>query len=162
MHHLGMLWITPFLFPTVAIHALIAADVFNAMAVILLYGTSLCLHSNPALFGPYHPVTVLDKALCCVIALYVGVATSDLQLDWRTAFVWFSMAYMPAVYFLKVTRHPAYNPRRWYPWHTSIHLVTVAGMHCFFHAKRYHQQERPTLDVWTVAHVVGDIRAGHF
>ena len=130
-----MLWITPFLFPSVAVHALLVHDFFNAAAVLLLYGTSLCVHSNPALFGPTHPVTVIDKTLCAVISASVAKSASRLPLDWFTAFVWFALAYMPAIYYFKISSIPRYDPRKWYPWHTSLHLVTVAGMHCLFLAK---------------------------
>lgn len=130
-----MLWITPFLFPTVAVHAFLVHDFFNAAAVLLLYGTSLCVHSNPALFGPTHPVTMIDKALCFVISVAVAKDTLRLPQDWLTAIVWFSLAYMPVIYYFKISDIPRYDPRQWYPWHTSLHLVTVAGMHCLFVAK---------------------------
>jgi hypothetical protein len=127
-----MLWISPFLFPTVAFHALVAGDLFNTITVTLLYGTSLCVHGNPALFGPWHVVTLVDKALCGIISISVARTASQLPLDLRTAFVWFALAYMPVVYRFQISRMPRYDPTKWYPWHTSLHLITVFGMHALY------------------------------
>jgi hypothetical protein len=129
-----MLWVTPFLFPTVAVHALASGDFFNYVTVTLLYGTSLCVHGNPALFGPWHPITVVDKALCGIISLSVARSAYKLPLDWRTAFVWFALAYMQVVYYFQISKMPRYDPTKWYPWHTSLHFVTVAGMHALYDA----------------------------
>lgn len=130
-----MLWLTPFLFPTVAGHALLAHDVFQAMAWTLLYGTSMLLHGNPALFDSVHPVTIVDKALGHAITAAAAVSAARLRQDRWTAAVWFAVAYAPSVYYAKLAHAPQYDPTRWYPWHSSLHIVSVLGMHALCVAK---------------------------
>jgi hypothetical protein len=131
-----MLWLTPFLFPTVAAHALLAHDCFQAIAWTLLYGTSVLLHGNPALFVPAHPVTVVDKFLGHAITMAAAVSAARLPQDRWTAAVWFAVAYAPTVYYVKLARAPQYDPTRWYPWHSSLHVVSVLGMHALCVALR--------------------------
>lgn len=130
-----MLWLTPFLFPTVAVHALLAQDAFQAIAWTLLYGTSAVLHSNPVLFHASHPVTIVDKALGHAITAAAAVSATYLPQDRWTAAVWFAVAYAPTVYYSKLAHAPTYDPTMWYPWHSSLHIVSVLGMHALCVAK---------------------------
>lgn len=131
-----MLWLTPFLFPTVVTHALLVRDGFQAIAWTLLYGTSMLVHGNPAMFDSSHPVTVVDKALGHAITAAAAVSASRLPQDRWTAVVWFAVAYAPSIYYAKLAHASRYDPTRWYPWHTSLHVVSVLGMHALCVAKR--------------------------
>jgi hypothetical protein len=141
-----MLWLTPFLFPTVAAHALLARDGFQAIAWTLLYGTSVLLHGNPAMFHAAHPVTIADKVLGHAITAAAAVSAARLPQDRWTAAVWFAVAYAPSVYYAKLAHAPQYDPTRWYPWHASLHVVSVLGMHALCVAKtnaRIKEESRP-------------------
>lgn len=131
-----MLWLSPFLFPTVVAHALLAHDAFQAFAWTLLYGTSMLLHGNPAFFHAGHPVTILDKVVGHASLVAGAVSAARLPQDRWTAAVWFAVAYAPGVYYAKLARADVYDPSRWYPWHMSLHVVSVLGMHALCVAKR--------------------------
>lgn len=131
-----MLWLTAFLFPVVAFNALDAGETFQAIAWTVLYGTSTCLHSNPVLFDTGHPITILDKSLGKAITLGAAISVAQLPLNALTLGVWSAIAYVPIVYYIKLAHLPRYDPKKWYPWHTSMHVVAMAGMHMLFAARR--------------------------
>lgn len=130
-----MLWLTAFLFPTVAVHAALALDAFQAFAWTLLYGTSMLVHGNPSLFGGTHPVMVVDKTVGHAIVVAAALSAARLPQDRLIAVVWFAVAYAPAVYYAKLAHVPPYDPTAWYPWHASMHVVSVVGMHALCAAK---------------------------
>lgn len=131
-----MLWLTPFLFPTVVVHAVIAHDGLQAIAWTLLYGTSMLVHGNPTFFHPAHPVTILDKTLCHAITAATALSAARMPQDFWTATVLFAGTYISGVYYAKLVQAPVYDPARWYPWHTSLHFASMAAVHALCHAKR--------------------------